>query len=290
MTRSIVTGGVALVMIVFIVLSLVGGYDTSPAVQLSWGLVGFVATILFARFGGFKPFFESDPDPPEGIATTSAAERAAGRLVSVGATTDPVVKPPTLFNDREPFETASPPVDEATDDGDDAAILERRRDDATDNDQPDTSPLFDETTDDDATDNDQPDTSAIFDEEPTEGRAGPDPEHPAMDKGVGRTLVAAPARADVTVTTAAGAQVELHKYSSSEIAAVVKAQEGALVETLIGEGLLTTYGPITDRDVRTMVFVAVSSNELVELLTSEPDEGHSFWPPRPAELAEGGAA
>ncbi len=235
------------------------------------------------------------------------------------------------------------PDDDATDDDepDTSPIFnETPDDDTTDDDEPDTSPIFNETPDDDTTDDDEPDTSPIFDDttddeldtspvlddEPDDapqriqtgllrlsvapGTNGPsvpifddmarpaitDPEHrierrrKAPGSGVGRTLVAAPAKADLTVTTAGGSEVELHKYSSSEIAAVVKAQEGALVETLIDEGLLTTDGPITDRDVRTMVFVAVSSNELVELLTSEHDDEQHFWPPRPAELAEGGAA
>ncbi len=95
MTRSMVTGGVTLVMIVVIVLSLVGVYDASPAVQLSWGLVGFLATILFARFGGFKPFFESDAGPPADVEPTSPPERATGRLISVGATNDAVIEPAT---------------------------------------------------------------------------------------------------------------------------------------------------------------------------------------------------
>ena len=66
MTRSMVTGGVTLAMIAAIVVGFAGVYDASPALQLSWGLVGFVSTILFARFGGFKPFSQSAaPRPAE---------------------------------------------------------------------------------------------------------------------------------------------------------------------------------------------------------------------------------
>lgn len=61
--------------------------------------------------------------------------------------------------------------------------------------------------------------------------------------------------------------LEIQKYSPTEILAVVRAQESELVDTLIGEGVLTTSGPITDKDVRTMLFVAVSSNELIDVLT-----------------------
>ena len=72
---------------------------------------------------------------------------------------------------------------------------------------------------------------------------------------------------ELPVVVQTPAPVELHKYSSSEIMAVVKTQEGHLVDTLIDEGVLSTQGPLTDKDIRTMVFVAVSSTELIEVLT-----------------------
>ena len=111
----------------------------------------------------------------------------------------------------------------------------------------------------------------------------------ATNNGVGSSVITVPVRHDITALAGGSPAVELLKYSSSEIAAVVKEQESALVDTLIDEGLLTTDGPITDRDVRTMVFVAVSSTELVDVLTSTHDEERPFVPPLPAELDEGGA-
>ena len=72
---------------------------------------------------------------------------------------------------------------------------------------------------------------------------------------------------ELPVVVQTPAPLELHKYTSSEIMAVVKTQEGHLVDTLIDEGVLSTEGPLTDKDIRTMVFVAVSSTELIEVLT-----------------------
>jgi hypothetical protein len=39
-----------------------------------------------------------------------------------------------------------------------------------------------------------------------------------------------------------------------------------VINTLIQQGMLSTEGPITDRDVRTMVYVAFTSNELRKLI------------------------
>lgn len=80
--------------------------------------------------------------------------------------------------------------------------------------------------------------------------------------------------------------VEVRRYTSTEVMATVKKQESHLVDTLIHEGLLTTEGPITDRDVRTMVFVAVSSKELVEVLTGDLGDGATVEISAPAAQAE----
>ncbi|MFW2380137.1 MAG: hypothetical protein ACN4GZ_00150 [Acidimicrobiales bacterium] len=77
---------------------------------------------------------------------------------------------------------------------------------------------------------------------------------------------------ELPVVVETPAPLELHKYSPAEIMSVVKSQEGVLVDTLIEEGVLSTAGPITDKDIRTMVFVAVSSNELIEVLTEAQRE------------------
>ncbi len=77
---------------------------------------------------------------------------------------------------------------------------------------------------------------------------------------------------ELPVVVQTPAPLELHKYSSSEIMAVVKTQESHLVDTLIDEGVLSTEGPLTDKDIRTMVFVAVSSTELIDVLTEGQQE------------------
>lgn len=50
------------------------------------------------------------------------------------------------------------------------------------------------------------------------------------------------------------------------IAAAIAGGERKVIETLIRQGMLTTGGPITDRDVRTMVYVAFTSNELRKII------------------------
>jgi hypothetical protein len=376
-----VTGGVTLVMIVVIMLSFVGVFDASPALQLSWGLVGFVSTILFARFGGFKPFFASHPDPPRLVARTIPQQASEG-LVSVSAATNETVRVHRLFENRQPFETASPATEAVIDEhstedllevedaglADTSPIFDVEIDEAgIDKRSPEgllgVAPIFDEETDKAGIDDDSDESLAhpifeeedeealrriyagfmrssitpvgrdapaapIFDEEQEDRRVQlgllrnpiePDTDEPgvpifpggerstgtvrgeasdlntaslpgaAANNGVGSSVITAPARHDITAVASGSPAVELLKYSSSEIAAVVKEQESALVDTLIDEGLLTTDGPITDRDVRTMVFVAVSSTELVDVLTSTHDEERPFVPPPPAELDEGGA-
>jgi hypothetical protein len=48
--------------------------------------------------------------------------------------------------------------------------------------------------------------------------------------------------------------------------AAVSQHEEKLIDRLLDEGLLTTEGPITQGDVRAMVWVAVSSIELTDSL------------------------
>ncbi len=50
------------------------------------------------------------------------------------------------------------------------------------------------------------------------------------------------------------------------VANAIQAGEHQVIETLIHQGMLSTSGPITDRDVRTMVYVAFTSNELRKLI------------------------
>jgi hypothetical protein len=54
--------------------------------------------------------------------------------------------------------------------------------------------------------------------------------------------------------------------SASSIDAAINVGEVEVIATLIDQGMLSTDGPITDRDVRTMVYVAFTSNELRKLL------------------------
>ncbi len=48
--------------------------------------------------------------------------------------------------------------------------------------------------------------------------------------------------------------------------AAIRVGESEVIKTLIEQGMLSTAGPITDRDVRTMVYVAFTSTELRKLI------------------------
>lgn len=430
MTKSIVSGGVVLVAVVVIVLGLIGVYDLSDSGLLSWGAVGLVATILFASFGGFKPFFaladrnrrkpewetdSAEEQEPAVSGETQVASPAARRLISVGA--DPespprrplfearplVVHPPTESETEEPSTPRQRPprrplfgealgerlaeerpatdrADQEESEGEDVPDAEHEgQDSAAETPPPEgvdgaDDATIDETLDgaDDATvvapatgivaepdpdwvssaDEDTAPTTADEDDlhhetEPaTEGEADldheaaaeieaepevelevepdaelePEPagepeeltdelteeseeETPASERAheLGSEAVA-DIRADhpdgtepehdgeqpvetteLPVALTAPGAIDLHRYSAGEVMSIVKAQEGDLVESLISEGLLTTDGPITDRDVRTMIFVAVSSSELIEVLTSAYEEAAGSGP---AELTD----
>ncbi|MEM9652403.1 MAG: hypothetical protein AAGA65_09925 [Actinomycetota bacterium] len=59
---------------------------------------------------------------------------------------------------------------------------------------------------------------------------------------------------------------ELVETGASDIDAAINAGEVEVIATLIEQGMLATSGPISDREVRTMVYVAFTSNELRKLL------------------------
>jgi|GEM_PF-6378188 len=65
-------------------------------------------------------------------------------------------------------------------------------------------------------------------------------------------------------------EVDLRKAHSvefkSNVDGAIKAGEEKVVSTLIEQGMLSTEGKISDRDVRTMVYVAFTSNELRKLI------------------------
>lgn len=420
MTKSIVSGGVVLGAVVVIVLGLIGVYDLNDSGLLSWGAVGLVATILFASFGGFKPFFalsdrslrrpgwetdsaEDREEEPAVNGESEVASPAARRLISVGA--DPespprrplfearplVVHPPEIESDAaepttlrqrpprrplfgealgERLAEERPATDRADQEGsedgevpdaepeseDSAAETpptaeggERGEEDPVDTlDEPvagivvDTDPDWVSAGDEDtgpATSDDgegvqqlqtvshvEPEAEAEVEAEPevelevepdTDGEAEPagesedltdqlteelpeerEEEAPAEPAGELDSEVVAEISTDdadrtdperdgeepfetteLPVALTAPGAIDLHRYSAGEVLSIVKAQEGDLVESLISEGLLTTDGPITDRDVRTMIFVAVSSSELIEVLTSAFDEAAGSGPP-----------
>ncbi len=53
---------------------------------------------------------------------------------------------------------------------------------------------------------------------------------------------------------------------SDKLTAAIRSGELQVINSLISQGMLSTNGPITDRDVRTMVYVAFTSNELRKLI------------------------
>jgi len=59
-----------------------------------------------------------------------------------------------------------------------------------------------------------------------------------------------------------------HQEDDSRLDTVIRSGEMQVISTLIQQGMLSTSGPITDRDVRTMVYVAFTSNELRKLIRS----------------------
>lgn len=59
---------------------------------------------------------------------------------------------------------------------------------------------------------------------------------------------------------------ELVEPGESDVDAAINAGEVEVIATLIEQGMLSTSGPISDSEVRTMVYVAFTSNELRKLL------------------------
>ena len=59
---------------------------------------------------------------------------------------------------------------------------------------------------------------------------------------------------------------EKRAAKAKQLTSVIRAGELQVINTLIEQGMLSTDGPITDRDVRTMVYVAFTSNELRKLI------------------------
>lgn len=60
--------------------------------------------------------------------------------------------------------------------------------------------------------------------------------------------------------------IQLGDYTNADLVESVRAGEASLVAVLTDNGMLTTEGPLTDADVATMVFVAVSSDDLLRVL------------------------
>lgn len=77
---------------------------------------------------------------------------------------------------------------------------------------------------------------------------------------------------------------EVHSFQTADnVDTAIKAGELEVIATLIEQGMLTTDGPISDRDVRTMVYVAFTSNELRKLLLAGgtpdgPNQGLDLGP------------
>lgn len=70
----------------------------------------------------------------------------------------------------------------------------------------------------------------------------------------------------LTPLVAAGIEPSVRWNIADEVVVAVKQHEGELIDRLIDEGLLTIEGPITERDVRGMVWVALSTIELTDNL------------------------
>jgi hypothetical protein len=368
MTKSIITGLGVLTVVTALLLWLAGVYEISSAGALALGFIGFVLTIFFARFGGFKPFFPAAEDvmrvaKQESHSGHSSANRS---LVGVGAEADPSE---SLFGSQTRDPSPRPPVVRRVFSDDEGDV-----DQIDDEDSHETHPpLFGEAlseqlaiehsiedhitwpNDDDDDGGEEVESHSLFKERggfvgslrtseavaesaadvelegsstatavigvdrdshrvAADTEAHVDPEEFGVEPSVDADIdieeldaeelaasldalepadpyqaaaetdyVAEPVVTEPTgLAVASGTELpvvisppttlELHKYSSTEILEVVKTQEGVLVDTLIEEGVLSTSGPLTDKDIRTMVFVAVSSNELIDVLTQAQQE------------------
>ena len=77
---------------------------------------------------------------------------------------------------------------------------------------------------------------------------------------------------------------EVHSvHTAGSVDHAIRAGEMEVITTLIEQGMLSTQGAITDRDVRTMVYVAFTSNELRKLLLAGgtpdgPNQGLDLGP------------
>ena len=84
--------------------------------------------------------------------------------------------------------------------------------------------------------------------------------------------------------------IDLRKAQSVEVTSnvdsAIKAGEKKVVSTLVDQGMLSTDGELSDRDVRTMVYVAFTSNELRKLIKAggNPNEPNSGLELGPVEL------
>lgn len=75
-------------------------------------------------------------------------------------------------------------------------------------------------------------------------------------------------RTATTITSSPGAADNSPANHNERVVAAIAGGERKVIDTLIRQGMLTTAGPITDRDVRTMVYVAFTSNELRKIIMS----------------------
>lgn len=78
--------------------------------------------------------------------------------------------------------------------------------------------------------------------------------------------------------------------NATDIDEAISSGEVEVVAALIEQGMLSTDGPISDRDVRTMVYVAFTSNELRKLLAAggSPDSPNPGIDLGPVELFKDG--
>jgi hypothetical protein len=82
--------------------------------------------------------------------------------------------------------------------------------------------------------------------------------------------------------------IQLADYSNDDLVASVRAGEASLVSVLTENGMLSSEGALTDTDVATMVFVAVSSDDLLRVLLAgkqaEAEAEALSYPPDTPEL------
>lgn len=261
-----IAGTICLASSLMMILWLATGATASGFVKFA--LLGIVGSILVLyKFDEIAARMPSNRPAVTGTQLQGAPDGVFGTELPPEAFAEPVLeaKPVNLSTRTEIFH---PREDAEGDDGQsdqDGSVLVAERDTDTDTDT-DSGEQLESTaeTNGSAPRKDSDGTSETDEQansvEPVQedSLVQPDPtQEVVMTNGSGTTSV---------VASSEPVFIQLADYSDDELVQSVRAGEASLVSTLAESGMLSTEGPVTDNDVATMVFVAVSSDDLLRAL------------------------